>query len=79
MFGASADQLDIGTVVKASQAVSGEIVLGRLVEALMTVALEHAGAELRRSRSAERATGSQIEAEARTDRKTITVRLGRTR
>ena len=33
------------TVVKASQAVSGEIVLGKLIETLMTIALEHAGAE----------------------------------
>jgi len=31
--------------VKASQAVSGEIVLGRVIEALMTIALEHAGAQ----------------------------------
>ena len=44
-FGAPVEQLDVGAVVKASQAVSGEIVLGRLIETLMTIALEHAGAE----------------------------------
>ena len=43
--GTSLEQLDIGAVVKASQAVSGEIVLDRLIETLMTLALEHAGAE----------------------------------
>ena len=43
--GASAEQLDVVTVVKASQAVSGEIVTGKLIETLMTIAVEHAGAE----------------------------------
>ncbi len=37
--------MDVGTVVKASQAVSGEIVLERLIQTLMTIALEHAGAQ----------------------------------
>jgi signal transduction histidine kinase/GAF domain-containing protein len=37
-------QLDVGTVVKASQAVSSEIELGKLIETLMRIALEHAGA-----------------------------------
>jgi hypothetical protein len=32
-------------VVAASQAVSGEIVLDRLIEILMALALQHAGAE----------------------------------
>ena len=44
-FGALVEQLDVGTVVKASQAVSGEIELGKLIETLMRIALEHAGAE----------------------------------
>jgi PAS domain S-box-containing protein len=67
-------QIDIGAVVKASQAVSGEIVLDRLIETLMTIALEHAGAErglLIRLRD----DTPQIEAEARTDDKTIEVTL----
>ena len=34
-----------GPCVKASQAVSSEIVLGKLIETLMTIAVEHAGAE----------------------------------
>ncbi|HEX4407141.1 MAG TPA: AAA family ATPase [Xanthobacteraceae bacterium] len=36
--------LDLATVIKVSQAVSGEINIGRLIETLMTIALEHAGA-----------------------------------
>jgi GAF domain-containing protein len=44
LFDASVAQLDIGAVVKASHAISGEIVLGKLVETLMTIALEDAGA-----------------------------------
>ena len=44
-IGASVEQLDVVTVLKASQAVSGEIVLSKLIETLMTIAVEHAGAE----------------------------------
>ena len=44
-FGAPLGQLDVGTVVRASQAVSGEIVLGKLIETLMRIAIEHAGAQ----------------------------------
>src|SRR5271154_163534 len=42
---APVEQLDVGTVVKASQAVSSEIELAKLIETLMRVSLEHAGAE----------------------------------
>jgi predicted ATPase/signal transduction histidine kinase len=42
---APVEQLDVGTVVKASQAVSSEIEMGKLIETLMRIALEHAGAE----------------------------------
>jgi predicted ATPase/signal transduction histidine kinase len=42
---APVEQLDVGAVVKASQAVSSEIELGRLIETLMRISLEHAGAE----------------------------------
>jgi predicted ATPase/signal transduction histidine kinase len=42
---ASVEQLDVGTVVKASQAVSSEIELSKLIETLMRIALEHAGAQ----------------------------------
>jgi predicted ATPase/signal transduction histidine kinase/GAF domain-containing protein len=44
MIDAPVEQLDVGTVVKASQAVSSEIELGMLIETLMKVSLEHAGA-----------------------------------
>jgi len=42
---ASAEGLDLASVVKISQAVSGEIVLERLIDKLMSIALEHAGAQ----------------------------------
>jgi PAS domain S-box-containing protein len=40
------EQLDLATVLKVSQAVSGEIVLDRLIEMIMRTAIEQAGAEL---------------------------------
>jgi PAS domain S-box-containing protein len=39
------EQADFETVIKVSQALSGEIVMDRLVDALMRLAIEHAGAE----------------------------------
>jgi signal transduction histidine kinase len=75
MFGASVQQLDLGAVVKASQAVSGEIVLDRLVKTLMTIAVEDAGAErgmLILLRSDEQ---PWIEAEARIGRQAVEVTL----
>ena len=39
------ERLDLATVIKVSQAVSGEIVLGNLVKTLLRIAIEHAGAE----------------------------------
>ncbi|CBN54895.1 MULTISPECIES: trifunctional serine/threonine-protein kinase/ATP-binding protein/sensor histidine kinase [Kamptonema] len=39
------DTLDLATVMKASQAISGEIVLSKLLERLMKIAIENAGAE----------------------------------
>ena len=44
-IGAPVEQLDLATVIKVSQAVSGEIVLEKLIDALMRTAIEHAGAE----------------------------------
>jgi PAS domain S-box-containing protein len=44
-IGTSVKQLDLGTVMKASQAVAEEIVLEKLIKTLMIIALEHAGAE----------------------------------
>jgi predicted ATPase len=42
---APVDQLDLATVLRISQAVSGELVLEELIESLMITAIEHAGAE----------------------------------
>jgi GAF domain-containing protein len=44
-IGASVEQLDLATVIKVSQAVSGEIVLEKLIDTLMRTAIEQAGAE----------------------------------
>jgi hypothetical protein len=44
-IGAPVEHLDLATVIKASQAVSGEIVLGDLIKTLLRIAVEHAGAE----------------------------------
>jgi PAS domain S-box-containing protein len=41
----SIEHLDLTTVVEVSQAVLGEIELGKLIETLLRTALEHAGAE----------------------------------
>ena len=41
----AADRLDSTAVVKALQAISGEIVLGKLIKTLMRIAVQHAGAE----------------------------------
>ena len=45
MDGTLGGQLDVETVVKASQTLSSEIVLHTLIEKLMRIAVEHAGAE----------------------------------
>jgi PAS domain S-box-containing protein len=42
---APVEHLDLATVIKVSQTVSGEIVLSKLIETLMRIAIEHAGAE----------------------------------
>jgi PAS domain S-box-containing protein len=41
----SVEHLDLATVIKLSQAVSGEIVLEKLIDTLMRTAVEHAGAD----------------------------------
>ncbi|HSF76664.1 MAG TPA: serine/threonine-protein kinase PknK, partial [Microcoleus sp.] len=43
--GGSAGSLDLATVIKASQALSGEIVLSKLLAKLMKIAIENAGAQ----------------------------------
>jgi PAS domain S-box-containing protein len=73
-LGQSLEHLDVSTVVKASQTVSSEIVLEKLVDKLMVVAIEHAGAE---RGLLVRITGaaSFIEAEATTTGGGVSVRL----
>ena len=73
-IGTPVAQLDVATVVKVSQAVSCEIVLDKLIEALMRIAVEHAGAE-RGVLVALRGNDLQIEAEAKTDQGMIAVAL----
>jgi signal transduction histidine kinase len=73
-IGAGFEQLDVGTVVKASQAVSGEIELGKLIETLLRIAVEHAGAE-RGALILFRGDEPQIEAEATTGRGVVAVTL----
>jgi len=43
-IGAPVERLDVATVLKAAQAVSGEIVLGELIKTLLRIVVEHAGA-----------------------------------
>ena len=74
-IGASVEQLDLATVIKVSQAVSGQIVLEKLIDALMRIAIEYAGAE-RGLLILPRGIEQRIEAEAITSGDTITVRLG---
>ena len=45
MVGPPAGQIDVETVVKASQAISSEMVLPELIEKLVRIAVENAGAE----------------------------------
>jgi transcriptional regulator with GAF, ATPase, and Fis domain len=68
------DRLDLGTVLKISQAVSGEMVLEKLIDRLMRAAIEHAGAE-RGLLIVPRGDELQIEAEATTTGEDVTVHL----
>ncbi len=64
-IGVSAARLDFETVIKSSQALSSEIDLPKLIEKLMRIAVEHAGAE-RGLFILLRGDEPQIEAEATT-------------
>src|SRR5262245_28508310 len=68
------EHLDLATVLKVSQAVSGEMVLEKLLDTLMRAAVEHAGAE-RALLILAREAGPRIAAEARTSNDTTMVRL----
>jgi PAS domain S-box-containing protein len=69
---------DLATVVKVSQALTREIDLGKLIDTLMGLALEHAGAD-RGLLILPRGDELRIEAEAKTVRGTIDVRFRQTR
>jgi predicted ATPase/signal transduction histidine kinase len=73
---ARVERLDVGSVVKASQAVSSEIELAKLIETLMRISLEHAGAE-RGLLILFTGEELRIEAEATTGRGKIEVTLHR--
>ncbi|NKQ75345.1 histidine kinase, partial [Rhizobium sp. UPM1132] len=73
-IGAPVEQLDLATVIKISQAVSGEIVLQKLIDTVLRTAVEQAGAErglLILSRGGE----SRITAEATTGGETVVVQM----
>jgi len=73
-IGTPVENLDLGTVLKVSQSVSGEIMLEKLLDTLMRTAIEQAGAEhglLIVSHGSE----PRIAAEALTDGDAIVVRL----
>lgn len=76
-MGTPVEQLDLATVVKVSEAVSGEIDFKKLIDTLMVMALEHAGAE-RGLLILPRGDELEIAAEAITVRDRVEVRLRRT-
>src|ERR1700722_4610479 len=76
-IGTPVRQLDVETVVKASQALSSEIVLSKLIEKLMRIAVEHAGAE-RGLLILLRGDEPQIEAEASVGHGTVEVTVRQT-
>jgi PAS domain S-box-containing protein len=73
-IGASVEHLDLATVIKVSQAISGEILLQRLIDMLMRTAIEQAGAE-RGLLILPGGAEPRIEAEANTDGDTVLVKL----
>jgi PAS domain S-box-containing protein len=73
-IGAPVEHLDLATVIKVSQAISGEIVLEKLVDTLMRTALEQAGAE-RGLLIIPHGAEQRIAAEATTSNATVVVQL----
>jgi PAS domain S-box-containing protein len=68
-------QLDVAAVVKASQALSSEMLLPRLIERLMTIAVQNAGAD-RGLLILANENDYRIEAEARADGEQIVLHYG---
>jgi PAS domain S-box-containing protein len=73
-IGASVGHLDFAALTTVSQALSGEIVLEKLIDTLMRTAIEHAGAE-RGLLILPRGVARRIEAEATATGDAITVHL----
>src|SRR5208283_1058472 len=73
-IGAPVAHLDLATVIKVSQTVSGEILLERLIDTLMRTAIEQAGPE-RGLLILPRGVGQRIEAEAATRGDSVIVQL----
>jgi PAS domain S-box-containing protein len=73
-MGAPVEHLDLATVIKVSQAVSGEIVVEKLLDTLMHTAIEHAGAQ-RGLLIVPRGAEQQIAAEATISGDSVVVRL----
>jgi PAS domain S-box-containing protein len=73
-IGASVERLDLATVLKVSEAVSGEIVRERLIDTLLRTAIEHAGAE-RGVLILPQGAELRIQAEARTAHGSIEIDL----
>jgi signal transduction histidine kinase len=70
----SLEQLDLATVNRMSQAVAGELLLDKLIETLMTITIEHAGAD-RGLLVLPRGEDMRVEAEATSTAETVNVRL----
>jgi predicted ATPase/signal transduction histidine kinase len=73
-IGTSLEQLDLRTVMTASHAVAGEIVLEKLIETLTIIAVEYAGAE-RGCLILSHGEELRIAAEAKTNRHGVEVQL----
>jgi PAS domain S-box-containing protein len=73
-LGVTIEQLDLGTVVKVSEAIAGEIVFEKLIDTLMRMAIVHAGAE-RGLLILPRGEAPQIAAEATTRGNEVMVAL----
>src|SRR5215468_6270477 len=71
---APAEGFDLATAIKASQAISSEILVDKVVETLMAAALQHAGAE-RGLLILLRGQEVRIEAEATTQARAVNVRF----
>jgi PAS domain S-box-containing protein len=75
MIATPVEHLDLATVIRVSQTVSGEMILEKLIDRLMRAAIEHAGAE-RGLLIVPQGDQLQTHAEATTSGEDVAVRLG---